>query len=59
MGGDFDGDKLFLRGVFTQEANQEAEEIINSKKYLLDGSGNSNRETGNEFIQSMYTLTKE
>ena len=52
-------DQLFLRGVFTQEANQEAEDIINSKKYLLDGSGHANRETGNEFIQSMYTLTKE
>ena len=57
MGGDFDGDTVSLRGVFTQEANVEAEEIIASKNYLLNVSGGTAREMKNEAIQGLYSLT--
>lgn len=57
MGGDFDGDTVSLRGVFTQEANNEAEEIINSKNYLLNVSGGTARTVKNEAIQAIYSMT--
>ena len=48
-----------IRAVFTQEANREAEEIIYSKKYLLDGSGKAVRTIGQEAVQTLYALTKD
>lgn len=57
MNGDFDGDTVSLRGVFSQEANAEAEEIINSKNYLLNVSGGTTRTVKNEAIQAIYSMT--
>jgi DNA-directed RNA polymerase beta' subunit len=57
MGGDFDGDTVSIRGVFTQEANAEAEELINSKNYLLNVSGGTSRTVKNEAIQAIYSMT--
>lgn len=57
LNGDFDGDTVSLRGVYTQEANAEAEEIINSKNYLMNVSGGTTRILRNEAIQALYSLT--
>lgn len=58
LGGDFDGDMVTIRGVFTQEANREAEKIIKSKRNILDISGKNIRSLKMEGIQTLYNLTK-
>ena len=57
-GGDYDGDQVSVRGVFTQEANKELDEILRSKKNILDVSGGNVRATEKEAIQAFYNLTK-
>lgn len=59
IGGDYDGDQASLRSVFSKEANEEAERIINSKINLLDQDGSLMRSVGNEAVQSLYTLTMD
>lgn len=54
----YDGDQVSARPIFSQEANKEAEEIINSKKILLSITGSNMRSTENEAIQCLYNLTK-
>lgn len=58
IGGDFDGDQVTLRGVFTQEANLEAEKLIRSPKNILNITGKNIRKISNEGIQTLYNLTK-
>lgn len=57
LGADYDGDTISLRAVFTQEANAEAEELINSKSYYLDNNAKLTRVLKNEAIQALYSLT--
>lgn len=57
LNGDFDGDTVSLRAVFSQEANAEAEEIMNSKSYMIDSNGGNTRVLKNEAIQALYSLT--
>jgi len=59
LGGDYDGDTVSIRAVFSTEANKEAEELIYQKKNILDQMGRNSRKLGNEAIQAMYTLTRE
>jgi DNA-directed RNA polymerase beta' subunit len=59
IGGDYDGDMISLRGVYSQEANLEAEKIIYSKKHILDGTGRNGRVMLKEAISAIYTLTKD
>jgi len=47
-----------IKGLFTQEANKEAEEAMMSKAHLLTISGDNIRTSSNESIQSLYELTK-
>jgi hypothetical protein len=51
-------DTISLRGAWTQEANIEAERIINDPKYFLDINGVNDRIIRNEAIQTLYALTK-
>jgi DNA-directed RNA polymerase beta' subunit len=57
-GGDYDGDQVSVRGIFTQEANKEAERIMYSKTNLVNIYGDNMRHTSNEGAQTLYTLTK-
>jgi len=59
IGGDFDGDMVTIRGVFTQEANDEADKFIKSIRNILDITGKNIRTIEKEGIQSLYNLTKE
>lgn len=59
LGGDYDGDTVSLRSVYSKEANEEAEKLLNSKVNLLGQDGKLIRSVGNEAIQALYTLTKE
>lgn len=58
IGGDYDGDQVSDRTVYSQEANLEAEKIIDSKINYLSVNGNIKRTTTNEAIQTLYMLTK-
>ena len=58
FGGDYDGDMITLKGLFTQEANQELADIIdNSLNYYLSVSGGSSRVIEKELIQVFYNFT--
>ena len=56
--GDYDGDQVTAKGLFTVEANEEAEKIINSKSYVLTIGGKNIRTTDCECTQTLYVLTK-
>lgn len=58
MGADFDGDTHRLIGIFTQEANAEAERLIKQPTNFCDGQGNFCREIKNEAVLTLYALTK-
>lgn len=62
LGGDYDGDCLYMRGIFTQEANQEAEKLVWSKTNILNAKGELSRglsKIGKDCIIGLYELTKE
>lgn len=59
LGGDYDGDQVTIRGVFTQEANAELDGLIRSKTNILNVSGSNIRSTENEALQTFYALTKD
>ena len=51
-------DQISVKGLFTQEANREAMEIIHSKQHILNISGSNMRTSSNEAIQTLYSMTK-
>lgn len=58
VGGDYDGDQVGVKGVWSVEANEECMKIINSPSYYLDLNCNNIKVSSNEAIQSLYSLTK-
>ena len=58
MDGDFDGDQITVKILWSQEANEECEKRINSKSYLLGLNGRTVRGIELEAIQTLYVLTK-
>jgi DNA-directed RNA polymerase beta' subunit len=58
LGGDYDGDQVTLKGVYSQEACAEAEKIMRSKAHILNIYGQNMRKTTNEGVQTLYMLTK-
>jgi DNA-directed RNA polymerase beta' subunit len=62
MGADYDGDTVYMKAVFTKEANAEAEKLVWSKTNLLTASGAPARgleKIGKECVMGLYELTKE
>jgi hypothetical protein len=62
LGGDYDGDMLYLRGVFTKEANAEADKMIYSKSNILTANGSTSRGLGKiarDAAIAAYELTKD
>lgn len=62
LGGDYDGDMLYMRAVFTQEANNEAEKLIWAKTNMLNADGSVSRglsKIDKECVLGLYELTKE
>lgn len=57
-GGDYDGDQITIKGVFSQEANLEAEKIMKSPAYLLSSNGSNLRVSTIEVIQALYCCTR-
>lgn len=58
LGGDYDGDQVTLKILFSQQANAEAEKIMKSKAHILSTYGKNMRKTTNEAIQTLYATTK-
>ena len=61
IGGDYDGDMLYMRAVFTQEANVEAEKLIWAKTNMLNAKGEVSRglaEIEKECVIGLFELTK-
>lgn len=62
MGGDYDGDMLYMRGLFTKEANDEAKRLIKAKTNILGPDGFPSRgiaQIGKDAAITLYTLTKD
>ena len=53
---------LYIRGVFTQEANTEADQLVFSKRNFLNAKGELTRapsKIGKECVLGLYELTKD
>ena len=56
--GDYDGDTVTCKGVFTVEANEELKQFQMSKRNFIDLGGQNVRVSSADVIQSLYCLTK-
>lgn len=57
IGGDYDGDQVSARGVFSEEANKELLENTHSRKHYIDLGATSIRISEKEAVQAIYNLT--
>lgn len=48
-----------IRGIFTQEANEELKKKIIDKTNILNIAGRNIRTTEREAVQALYNLTKK
>jgi hypothetical protein len=58
LGGDYDGDQVTVRIMFTDEANDDAEKFLQSKLDFITITGENNRSTERDFVQFLYSFTK-
>jgi hypothetical protein len=58
IGGDYDGDTVTCRGIFTEEANEEAAKNLNSKQNFINFGCSPVRMSTGDAITSLYALTK-
>ena len=58
LGGDYDGDQITEKMVFTQEANEEAEKLLKSPKHYITEDQELIRVVQNESYLTFYNLTK-
>ena len=62
LNGDYDGDTLSVIGLFSEEANKEARDYINSGGYFVTSTNKNIRslgEIGKEYVMGLYMLTKD
>ena len=59
MGADYDGDQVSERGIWSDEANAEAQKLMEEKMTALDIRGNNVKSVAKELYNSMYELTKD
>lgn len=59
LGGDYDGDQVTVKILWTQEANAECEKVMNSKSFFISPSGSNVRKIKYECLQTMYDMTKD
>ena len=57
IGGDYDGDQVSVKGIYSAEANAELEQQMNSKIHYIGLDGNSVMDVDKESKQSLYCLT--
>ena len=54
----YDGDQCTNKGVYTDEANEELRNFMNSKENFITFGCSPLRDPGSDVIQAMYALTK-
>ena len=62
LGGDYDGDMLYLKGVFSKEANAEADRLIYAKSNFLNVTGGPLRSISKvekDATMALYEFTKD
>lgn len=52
-----DGDQVTVKGVFSEEANEELEKQLSAKSHYFNLGGKGVRSSDKEAIQSLYNLT--
>ena len=52
-----DGDTVTIKGIFSVEANEELDRVMNSKYNFITSGNIGIRTSSNEAIQSLYNLT--
>ena len=57
MVGDYDGDTVSVKGVYTDEANKELNEFVNDKANFTNLKAESTRSSSGQSAQSVYNLT--
>lgn len=57
IGGDFDGDTISSKAVYSIESNDELNKLITSKKHYISLGATNSMFTTKECIQSLYNLT--
>lgn len=58
IGGDYDGDQVTAKVAYLEESNKELDEFMNSNMHYIDLSGINCRNSTNEAIQAIYSLTR-
>lgn len=57
IGGDYDGDMVTIKGVYTDEANAELKKQLSSNIHFINLGGNPVISTSKESIQALYAMT--
>ena len=57
IGGDYDGDMVTIKGVYTDEANAELKKQLETNIHFINLGGNPVISTAKEAIQSIYAMT--
>ena len=52
-----DGDQVTVKGIYSEEANDELDKHLNSKSHYFNLGGQGVRTSSKEAIQSLYNLT--
>jgi len=58
LGADFDGDSISISSLWSEEANAEADKLMNQKTTALDILSGNTRTVSREIYNSFYSLTK-
>jgi hypothetical protein len=59
LGGDYDGDMVTVKMVYSLEANKEADEILKSIKHYISIAGSLMQVLSNESYLTFYNMTKK
>lgn len=57
IGGDYDGDQVTVKSIYSIEANDELRKQLNSKRHYISLGGQNIMETTNEGMMALYALT--
>ena len=57
IGGDYDGDMVTIKGVYTDEANAELKKQLETNIHFINLGGNPVISTAKEAIQAIYAMT--
>lgn len=58
LSGDYDGDQITSKIIWSQEANKECEDVMNNISFFITPQGKNIRKIKTEAIQTFYALTK-